>query len=285
MGPIIINNFNNMLNQMVGEEGAKRVSKWIAISLAFLSLFLLVKIIGDLKRLPRAGSEVYPQSTIMATGQGEAYAIPDIGTFNFTVTEKGDTVKQAQEKLDQKINKALSAVRESGVEDKDIKTTNYSVSPNYEWQQAYCVQTVGAMCPPGKNVLKGYEVSQTVTVKVRKTENAADLVTKVGAINVSNISGLEFTVDDRDKYVAEAREEAINKAKENAKKLAKELGVSLGKMLYFNENGGYPYYGEAMGMGGGSDVRLSAAAPTFKAELPTGETKITSQVSITYEIR
>ena len=126
-----------MFNQILGEEGIKRVVKWIAISLTLFSLFLLVKVITDLKKFSYIGREVYPQSTIMVSGEGEAYAIPDIATFNFSVVEVGDTVKQAQDKLDQKINKALVAVRESGVEDKDIKTTSYNVSPKYEWEDRY----------------------------------------------------------------------------------------------------------------------------------------------------
>lgn len=278
-----------MFNQFLGEEGSKRVSKWSAISLMLLSLFLLVKVITDFKRLPNVGREIYPQSTIMVSGTGEAYAIPDVATFNFSVTETGVTVKQAQEKADAKINKTLSAVRESGVEDKDIKTTGYNVYPKYEWNQTPCpvsanVNGATYPCGGGKNVLTGYEVSQNITVKVRDTEKVGDLVTKVGSVGVSNISGVEFTVDDRDKYVAEAREQAIKEAKEKAKVLAKQLGVRLGKIMYYNENGNYPIYGFAEGKGGGADIAVSSVAPRV-AELPTGETKITSDISITYELK
>lgn len=272
-----------MLDQFLGVGGAQKITKWVVISLALLSMFLLVQVFIGLKRLPTVGREVYPQSTITVSGEGEAFAIPDIATFNFSVTEIGDTVAEAQEKLDQKMNKALSAVRESGVEEKDIKTTNYNVYPKYEWEQQYCIAMVGVVCPPGRNVLKGYEVSQTITIKVRDTEKAPDLVTKIGASGVSNISGLEFTVDDRDEFIAQARNEAIEKAREQAKNLSKQLGVKLGKMLYFNESGNYmpmPYYGE-MGMGG--DM-VRSAVPA-KAELPQGETRIVSQINITYEVK
>jgi len=257
------------------------VVKWTVSVLFFLSIFLVVKILSDLKGLPNIGREIYPQSTIMVSGSGEAYAIPDIATFNFSVTEVGGTVKQAQEKSDAKINKALGAVREAGIEDRDIKTTGYNVSPKYEWSQPACVIYP---CPSGKNVLIGYEVSQNITVKVRDTEKVGDLVTKVGAVSVSNISGVEFTVDNRDQYVAQAREEAITEAKTKAKELAKQLGVKLGKILYYNENGNYPIYYGAEGLGGGKDMAISSVAPRV-AELPTGETKITSDISITYEIK
>ena len=267
-----------MFNQILGDE-QRRVGKWAAISLLLLSAFLLVQVVTDLKRLPNAGREIYPQSTIMVSGQGEAFAIPDIATFSFTVTEAGENVESAQGLLDRKMEAALVAVRAVGVEDKDIKTLSYNVYPKYEWEQIVCITYP---CPQGKNRLIGYEVSQTVLVTVRDTEKAGELVSKVGATNVSNISGLEFTVDDREKYVAEAREQAIEKAKAEAKVLAKQLGVRLGKMLYYNDNSGYPgpYYAEGLG---GSDMRVMSAPA--KAELPEGETKITANVSITYEIK
>lgn len=276
-----------MFNQFFGEEGSKRVSKWAASVLFFLSVFLLVQIFSDLKRLPSIGKEIYPQSTISVSGSGEAYAIPDIATFDFTVNQTAATVALAQGAVDEKINAALSVVRESGVEDKDIRTTGYNVYPKYEYSRVSCPEPLigGApiYCPPGKQILTGYEVSQSITVKVRETEKAGELVTAVGAKGVSNIGGIAFDVDDREKYVEEAREQAINEAKEKAKVLAKQLGVKLGKIMYYNENGVYPY-GKAEGMGGAYDVTMSSVAPRA-AELPTGETKITSDITITYELK
>ncbi len=269
-----------MFNQILGDE-QKRVGKWASISLLLLSAFLLVQVVIGFKKLPNIGKEIYPQSTIMATGSGEAFAIPDVASFSFTITEASEDVASAQKLLDEKIAKALEAVRASGVEDKDIKTTSYNVYPKYEWNQVTCI---AYPCPQGKNELIGYEVTETILVKVRDTSKAGDLVSKVGATNVSNISGLEFTIDDREKYVAEARKQAIEEAKAEAKVLAKQLGVKLGKMLYYTDNGGYPvsYYGE-MGMGGAGDMK-AVSAPA-RAELPTGETKITANITITYEIK
>lgn len=278
-----------MLNQFLGEEGAKRVVKWGSMSLMFLSIFLLVKIVADLKKLPNAGREIYPQSTIMVSGQGEAFAIPDVASFTFSVTETSETVESAQGLLDAKISKSLAVLKEAGIEEKDIKTTNYNVYPKYEWSQKPCargIEPAGGFtypCSNGQNELVGYEVSQSITVKVRKVDQAGDLVSKIGAVKVSNISGVEFTVDDREKYVKQAREEAISKAKEEAKILAKQLGVRLGRILYYNDNSGYPmpYYGEGMG---GDMMKVSSVAPA-RAELPQGETKITANISITYEIK
>jgi len=269
-----------MFNQIFGEAGGKSVAKWGTIALILLSAFLLLKVLTDLKRLPKVGNEIYPQSTIMVMGEGEAFAIPDIASFSFSVTEASESVETAQGLLDAKVTKALAILKEAGVEEKDTKTTSYNVYPKYEWQQIYCITYP---CPQGENKLVGYEVSQMITVKVRDVKKAGDLVSKIGTVNVSNISGVEFTVDDREKYVQQAREEAIGKAKEQAKILAKQLGVRLGKLMYYNDNGNMPVYYGAEGMGGGGDMRISSAP--LKAELPQGETRITANVSITYEIK
>ena len=148
------------------------------------------------------------------------------------------------------------------------------------------VSEVSYPCRSGKNELVGYEVSQSITVKVRDVKRVGDLVSKIGAVNVSNISGVEFTVDNREQFVAQSPElETIAEAKTKTKELAKQLGVHLGKIMYYNENGNYPiYYGEGIEMGGGKDMMTSSVAPRM-AELPTGETKITCEISITYEIR
>lgn len=268
-----------MFNQFFGEE-SKKVSKWVVVSLVLFSLFLLVRVLIDFKKLPNIGKEIYPQSTIQVTGKGEAYAIPDIATFSFSVTEASESVESAQKALDEKIAKALGVLKEAEVAEKDIKTTGYNVYPKYEWNEVRCF---AYPCPVGKNQLVGYEVSQSITVKVREVKKVGDLVSKIGAVNVSNISGVEFTVDNREEYVAKARAEAIAEAKAKAKELAKQLGVRLGKMMYYNDNN-YPYYyGEGMG-GGGKDMSVSSVAPA-RAELPQGETKITADVSITYEIK
>lgn len=271
-----------MFNQFFGEEGAKRVSRWAASALFFLSLFLVIKVIADLKKLPRVGDEIYPQSTISVTGDAEVYAVPDIAEFSFTVTELAGTVKQAQDKVNEKINAALSAVRGSGVEDKDIKTTYYSAYPKYEWNQPICT---AIYCPSGKSVLVGYEVSQTILVKVRDMDKVADLVTKVGEVSVSSVSDIQFSVDDKDKYIDQAREEAIAEAKTKAKTLAKQLGIKLGKFMYYSDNSDSGCLYGCYGKGGSSEAYDVSEARVMTAELPEGQNKITANISITYEVK
>ncbi|OGG64382.1 hypothetical protein A3C18_02670 [Candidatus Kaiserbacteria bacterium RIFCSPHIGHO2_02_FULL_54_11b] len=130
--------------------------------------------------------------------------------------------------------------------------------------------------------MRGFQVSQTLSVKVRDAEKAGDLLAGVGSLGASSVSGLSFTIDDQDKLEAEARDKAITKAKEKAEALADALGVSIVRVVGFNEGGNGPiYYAKemALGMGGATDAAVPAP------QLPVGQNKITSNVTVTYEIR
>jgi uncharacterized protein YggE len=118
---------------------------------------------------------------------------------------------------------------------------------------------------------------------VRNTEKAGDILTGVGEIGVSNISGLSFTIDNDDALKAEARKIAIEDARQKAEMLAKDLKVKLGKVTsFFEDAGGFPYpvyamEAKSMGMGGG--------APSVSPDIAKGENKITINVTVTYKIR
>lgn len=216
-------------------------------------------------------------NTVSVTGHGEVFAKPDIATFNFSVMVEADNAVSAQEQSAQTINKITSYLKEQGVEDKDVKTLSYDVSPKYEYSSMPCTQYY---CPPGQSKLVGYTANQTIEIKVRDTAKAGDLISGVGGQGATNVSGLTFKIDDDEALKRQAREMAIKDAKENAEKLADDLDVRLVRFMNFwEETNPYPYYG---GMGG--EMMAQDAYKTAPA-LPTGENTITSNVTLVYEIR
>lgn len=252
----------------------KRIQIAAIITLVCLSLFLVVKTFGTLNDIDNTAV----QNTITVSGKGETFAVPDIATFTFSVVEEAKTFAEAQKKSTDKNNAAIKYLKNAGIADKDIKTENYSGNPKYEYNQVVCIKYP---CPSSQNLV-GYEVSQTISVKVRNTDKAGEILSGVGALGVSNISGLTFTVDNDDVLKSEARSKAIEDARSKAERLVKDLDVRLGKVVSFSEDtGGYPYpvyamESKAVGMGGGAP-----ATPT----IATGENKITVNVTVTYKIR
>lgn len=258
------------------QEKVWKVGRWVGIILA---IFLAIISIKELKSIGYVGKDVQITNTISVTGTGDAVTIPDIATFSFTVTETAKTVVDAQTKATNKINTALKAVKDAGVVDKDIQTTSYNINPRYEYQSVACSQY---NCPSGKSVLTGYDVSQSIQIKVRELGKAGLIFTSIGSLGVQNVNGLSFAVDKPEKIQAEARAKAITDAQSKAKELAKQLGVSLVRITSFYENNGGP--GPIIyGMGGGAKT-MTVDSVAVAPNIPTGEQKVTSDVTITYEI-
>jgi uncharacterized protein YggE len=256
-----------------------------ALTIASLvgAVLLGAMIITQVKEYRYIGGGVPSSNTISVSGSGEVFAAPDIANISFTVRESATKVSAAQDKVSVKVKAALAGIRKAGVADKDIKTQNYSSNPTYEWQEGtpYCA---GVNCPtyrPGKQVITGYEVSQTVNIKVRNLEDVNGLVDGLATAGVTEMQGPNFAIDQEDALQAEARKQAIDKAKIKAELLAKQLGVSLVRIVSFSEGNNYPVYARAMVSGAGMDSAKAVPAP----ELPQGENQITSNVTITYEIR
>jgi uncharacterized protein YggE len=234
-------------------------------------------------------------NTISFSGHGEVTAVPDIANVSFTISKDDKTAKDAQAGVAVIEKKALDILKTKGIADKDIKTENASFYPKYEYRNAVCppipmgAGTAGVTvsptspyyCPPGKQVLTGYTASESITVKIRKTEDAGAIMQELGTVGVSNLNGPNFAIDNEDGLKMQARKKAIDDAKVKAESLAKDLGVKLGKITSFSDSsGGYPIMYAAKGMA--LDSISSAPAP---AVLPKGENTISSDVTITYEIR
>lgn len=265
------------MQEYLNQTEVKRLFKLGRIGAILLVIFLAVQILAVYKEW-RQPSASY--NTIVVTGQGEAFAAPDVASFSFSVSNDAKTVGAAQDSVTEKTNAILEALKGMGIAEKDIRTTDYSVYPKYSYEQAPCVY--GGYCPPSKQVPDGYTVTHTILIKVRATADAGQALSLAGANGASNISSLSFTIDDPDMVMNEARDEAVAEARSKAKALAKSLGVRLGKVVDFSDNtygaSPYPvmYRAEASAMGG---------ADSKAVELPTGENKVSSSVSITYEIR
>lgn len=268
-----------LLETDVSSIQKRRFFNSLVAVLVLLAVFLGIKSFGALKEFSNIGRGTIAANILSVNGLGEVFAVPDTATFSFSVIEEAKTMKEAQDKATLKTKAVIDAMKKMGIADKDIKTTSYNSYPQYDYMQASLC--TNGYCPPGKQVLRGYEVSQMITVKVRKTDDAGAALGKAAELGASNISGLDFVIDDMDKVRGEARDAAIKDAKEKAKVLSKSLGVELRGIVNFEESGSQPppmYYG-AMNQSLKTEDAGSSVPVT-----PMGENKITSNVTITYEI-
>lgn len=260
-------------------EYTKQIARVLVVLGAIISVFFFFKTVNEIKTGSVIGRTENPSNTITVSGKGEVLAVPDIANLSYLVTETGKTVAAAQKLATDRSNKAIAFLKEKGIAEKDITTQNYTSYPKYEYTNGACTQYG---CQPGKQTLTGYEVSHSISVKIRNTEIAGDILSGLGTIGVQNLSGIDFSVDKPEDLQREARKKAIEEAEKNAEQLATDLGVKVVRIVSFSENGtgGSPvvFFSKAMAM----DARAEAAP---SPELPKGESKITSNVTIVYEIR
>lgn len=255
---------------------SSRIEKLAALFLLVAAVFVAFLAVGAVRD---AFSSRPPMGNVITVeGTGKVTAVPDIARISFSISEDAKSVSDAQDTATNKVNAALALIKDLGVEDKDVKTTSYSVSPRYSRAQP-CYNGV---CPDYTQTIIGYTVSQTVEVKVRDTAQVGEVLTRLGNTEVSNLYGPNFAIDDPEALQAEARDAAIKNAREQAKLLAKSLGVSLVRVTGYWENQGgyYPYETKAYGLGGAADS-ISAPVP----QVPTGEDEVSVSVSVSYEIR
>ncbi len=261
----------------------KRFAGSLVILLLSGSLYLVGQFVNGLKEYSFVGLTPSSPATINVSGEGEVFVKPDIAELSFSVSKEAKTVTEAQAASAEKINEIMAYLKEAGIDtEKDVKTENYNLYPKYEYQQrAVQIFCPNGYCPPeGKQVLVGYEVNQTISVKIRKIDDAGKILVGVGDKGATNISGISFSVDKKDEIEAQTRDKAIQDAQEKAEILTKSLGVKIMRMVSFSESGNFPVYSRFEGV-----QAMALKSADIAPSIPTGENKFTSNVTIVYEIR
>lgn len=209
------------------------------------------------------------QRTISVTGTGTATLPPDIATFSAGVTETNANVADAQNAVNSKSSAIIDALRQGGVDvDKDVKTSGYSVQPQYNYPQN------------GAPVLTGYRVSNTVNVTVRdisKVGQLLDAVTKAGA---NQIGGVSFGLADPEAASRVAREQAVQNARAKADTIAKATGVSVGIVMTVDDQSTTPAPPRPLA----APAATTAAGAAVPPPIQTGETTVTVTLRVTYAI-
>lgn len=205
---------------------------------------------------------------IVIAGEGKVTAIPDIATVSVGVQTEKKSVKEAQDENSRKMNAIIDKMKSLKIAKEDIKTTNYSIYPQYDYTN-------------GRSVLRGYQVNQSVDVKIRNLDLISQVLSGAGELGANTVGGVNFTIDEPEGLRQEARLKALEAAKTKATALAEAAGVRLGKVVGFSESvGGYSppiMYAKEMAFGLGGD---SAASPSIES----GSQDVVVNVSVTYEI-
>lgn len=238
---------------------------FLKITIFVLVLFWLIKVF-DIS-YPLTITTQTKTSELSVVGEGKVEVVPDTAYIDVGIlVENEPTVKKAQEKIDLINNKIIKTLEKLNISKKDIKTSNYSIYPNYKYENNI-------------NTISGYNGNVTVTIKAKNIEVVPQIISKSTEAGANQVQGVRFTIDKPEIYREQARKKAIENAKDQAKKLAKDLNIRLGKItnvVESNSSQPMPFYAKTMadGLGGGGGP-----------EIEPGSQTITSVVTLYFEKR
>jgi uncharacterized protein YggE len=208
------------------------------------------------------------QSLFLVQGSATKITAPDTAFISFGVTKTANTTADAQNQTNTLVTKIINGLQNIGIATKDIKTTEYNVSPQYNYNN-------------GSQTITGYTVTQNMMITIKpldKVNQATDVATTNGA-NIVN--GVTFGFDDttQKQLQNDVRQMAIDDAKQKAQSLASAAGMRLGRIVDIQEDNQLPPRPigfQALKAG----IAQSEAAPT---NITPGENTITENVTLSYE--
>lgn len=148
------------------------------------------------------------------------FAAPDTAMVQISVVREGETVAQVQQDLNKANNAVIDAIKKVGIEEGDIKTTRFGINPEYDYNRE-----------TGESNIVGYRANSSLEVRTTDFDLINQVIDDSTQAGANQVGQVNFIVDDRDQYLAQARAEAIEGAKQKAKEISKEAGLNLGSIV------------------------------------------------------
>lgn len=194
-----------------------RLPIWIISILGCVLIIFTILLSANQFQLINGGTQLL---SVSATGKTEA--IQDIAIVTIGVIAEGLTAPITIDQSNNKMNQVLSFIKQSGIDEKDIKTSQFYITPKYSYNNQ-------------QQTIIGYQANQTVTVKVRNIDKSSKQLQLVidGAIThgANQIQGIDFSFDNNENLINNARKQAIDKAKINAQQITTDAGLKLGRIV------------------------------------------------------
>jgi uncharacterized protein YggE len=220
-------------------------------------VLLVAAAIAGVAQPTRGGAATPSSTTITVTGNGSVNATPDKASFNFGVQVNAATAADALSKDAQQAQAIIDALKNAGIPDSDIQTTQVSLWP----------QTSN-----DGNTITGYQASNSVNVTAKIGQSGPLVDAAVGA-GANNIDGPNLSVSDQSSFYAQALKLAVQDAKTQAQAIADAAGLSLGGIVHISDEGSAPtpiFYA------------TDAVAKGASTPISAGTQQISATVTVTY---
>jgi uncharacterized protein YggE len=205
-----------------------------------------------------------PEHILAVVGSGKVTVVPDMATIQLGVLVEKPSAKAAREAGAKAMTQVIAAIRALGIADTDIATATVSLGPVYDYTTT------------NTQKIRGYQLSNMVSVTVRDLEKVADVLDDSVTAGATAVNGITFDVADRTGAEAKAREAAMADAKAKATTLSGAAGVSITGVASISESVSTPiWYGR--------DFAAAAPAEASTPVMP-GSTDVTITVNVSYLI-
>lgn len=219
---------------------------------------------------PAAAQQASITQTITGTrldinATGEVTRVPDIAVITAGVVTRSSSATGALQDAAARMQRVLAALKNAGIADSDVQTSNVSLNPEYRYPENQSPQLVA------------YTASNQVTIRFRDIRNSGKIVDALVGQGANQINGPDLTVDKPEPALDEARARAIAIGRARAELYARSLGLHVARIVSVSESGGYAAPPPPMPMMARADVANSKMVP--------GEQKLQVSVAMTFELQ
>jgi uncharacterized protein len=253
-------------------KAARRIRRYFNMRRSFwltTSIFVLMA-------APAMAQDTTPASqkpgTITMVGEGKVSAAPDMAEVTSGVVTQDKTARAALDDNTAAMSKLITVLKGTGIAEKDIQTSGFSVQPQY----ARANPDASGYVPPARIV--GYRVTNNVTIRLRDLSRLGGVLDQAVTVGANAISGISFSIADPKTLLNEARQQAMADAMAKARLYADAANVGLGRVLSISEQGGPSPQPEAFKV-------MRAVSADSAVPVQSGEISYNVSVNVEWEIR
>jgi uncharacterized protein YggE len=231
-----------------------------------------------------------PNRNIQVSGTAVVNVVPDRALIQLGVQSNGRTPKEVQSRNAAMISRVIKALKEMGVEAKDISTDRYVIQPLYEdWDSLR---------------IKGYRIFNVISITLRDVDRTSEAIAAAFQAGANQVVNVEFYTSELRKYRDQAREMAITAAREKANALSQAAGAETSCVLNITENTssyfngwsgwGWWWYGNGNNQSLWTQNAVQNAAPAASGSVTssngdspvsTGQIAVRAEVSVTFALK
>lgn len=219
---------------------------------------------------PASESPSAAQPEITASGRGEVRLAPTYAAVIVNISTRASTAVEAASENARKVQAVMTALKASGLSEKDITTAGYNLQQDYVYR------------PERQPEPSGFTANTSIRAEIRRLENLGRVIDAVIAGGATGISGVQYFASNTEEARRSAMAQAVREARTDADVLARAAGGSLGRLIALNSGGvSQPFPRDMMmAMAGGNASARAVGAPT---NMVPGELNVIAMVSGRWE--